>query len=187
MLVRSFLNLNDIRSSISWSFLKDRYIFIQDSFDAIVDRFISNDDKPDISLGHDSFNKFIDELGSPFTSLSEQRRSAKKRRRSLLFDPQCSSTPAVNKCQNKMSDQTPKRPKVRRAIMSDLTDGQSGMGYHSSDSNSPRNRSPLNQVKIQPRKSYSKLPARFWPKLQNFYLKLTQSLGPRLSSDKISK
>ena len=52
-----------------------------------------------------------------------------------------------------MSDQTPKRPKVRRAIMSDLTDGQSGMGYHSSDSNSPRNRSPLNQVKIQPRKS----------------------------------
>ena len=48
-----------------------------------------------------------------------------------------------------MSDQTPKRPKVRRAIMSDLTDGQSGMGYHSSDSNSPRNRSPLNQVKIQ--------------------------------------
>ena len=138
------------------------YFFFQDSFDAIVDRFISNDDKPDISLGHDSFNKFIDELGSPFTSLSEQRRSAKKRRRSLLFDPQCSSTPAVNKCQNKMSDQTPKRPKVRRAIMSDLTDGQSGMGYHSSDSNSPRNRSPLNQVinsvhQIQP-KTRSNLP-----------------------------
>ena len=110
-----------------------------------MDRFISNDDKPDISLGHDSFNKFIDELGSPFTSLSEQRRSAKKRRRSLLFDPQCSSTPAVNKCQNngKMTDLTPKRPKVRRAIMSDLTDG-----YHSPDSNSPRNRSPLNQVKF---------------------------------------
>ena len=129
--------------------VKNDLLFFKDSFDAIVDRFISNDDKPDISLGHDSFNKFIDELGSPFTSLSEQRRSAKKRRRSLLFDPQCSSTPAVNKCQNKTSDQTPKRPKVRRAIMSDLTDGQSGMGYHSSDSNSPRNRSPLNQVKIQ--------------------------------------
>ena len=141
---------------------KSHLFFFQDSFDAIVDRFISNDDKPDISLGHDSFNKFIDELGSPFTSLSEQRRSAKKRRRSLLFDPQCSSTPAVNKCQNKMSDQTPKRPKVRRAIMSDLTDGQSGMGYHSSDSNSPRNRSPLNQVinsvhQIQP-KTRSNLP-----------------------------
>ena len=115
-----------------------------------MDRFISNDDKPDISLGHDSFNKFIDELGSPFTSLSEQRRSAKKRRRSLLFDPQCSSTPAVNKFAGKMSDLTPKRPKVRRAIMSDLTDGQAGMGYHSPDSNSPRNRSPLNQVKNSP-------------------------------------
>ena len=84
-----------------------------------------------------------------------------------------------------MSDQTPKRPKVRRAIMSDLTDGQSGMGYHSSDSNSPRNRSPLNQVKNQARKSYRKrppktstqpkIPARFRPKLQIFNLKLTQT------------
>jgi hypothetical protein len=68
-----------------------------DSFDAIVDRFISNEDKPELSLrSNDSFTKFIDELGSPFANaLTQNRRSEKKRKRSreqLQFDPKCRYT-----------------------------------------------------------------------------------------------
>jgi hypothetical protein len=68
------------------------------------------------NFSRDSFQEFINELGSPFTALSSAK---SKRSRILSFEPKCSSTPAA--CKG-LDFGNKRRLNSRRAIIDDLND-----------------------------------------------------------------